>query len=321
MAGLVSAGIPVHPFFLRAIGTTRPQVIVHSKFWLVDAKSTGAGSRSKIVFAGSSNWRGDQQRSDDLLLRILNDSVYTAYSDYWERIKGRASSDLPRPATDAVRPTSAMRATPRANAAGWNKSDVTLRVAASDGHLQTASGLKRLHVEMSGAQTGAWDFLGENAGYNAKELVVSTEGETTVTFFSEDNKGNVEAAKSYVVRIDKSAPTFAGLPHTCLLWPPNNQLVHVADASGMDAGSGLLDFSVAARSDTVDDEGDIVISGGSVDLRAEKDDRGGDRVYSVRAAATDLAGNTGTAVGTCTVPNSRDDHAIGAEQAASTTSP
>jgi hypothetical protein len=306
MAGLVSAGIPVHPFFLRADGT-RPQVIVHDKFWLVDAKSRLTGSRSRVTFAGSSNWRGDQQRSDDLLLRIVDDGVYSAYSDYWELIRRRASSDLPRPATDAVKPASALRATPAANAAGWNNSDVTLRVAGSDGHLMTASGLKRLHVELSGAQTGSWDFLGETAGYNVQELVVSAEGETTVTFFSEDTRGNVGVARSHVVRIDKTAPTFGGLPQACELWPPNNELVHVADVFGTDARSGLAALSVAAWSDAEDDEGDIVINGGSVDLRAEKDARGDARTYSVRATATDLAGNTGTALTTCDVPHSQGD--------------
>ena len=49
----------------------------------------------------------------------------------------------------------------------------------------------------------------------------------------------------------------------------------------------------------------IAISGSSVNLRAEKDDRGGDRTYSVLATATDIAGDTDTAVGTCTVPNCR----------------
>ena len=306
MAGLVSAGIPVHPFFLRAEGT-RPQVIVHDKFWLVDAKSTLTGSRTKVTFAGSSNWRGDQQRSDDLLLRIVDDGVYSAYSDYWERIRARALSVLPRPATDAVRPASALRATPPANAAGWNNSDVTLRVAGSDGHLAAASGLRRLHVEMSGAQTGSWDFAGETAGYNLRDFVVSAEGETTVTFFSEDNKGNIEAAKSHVVRIDKSAPMFHGVPQACELWPPNNQLVHAAHVSGEDGRSGLAAFSLAAWSDADDDEGDIVIDGGSVDLRAEKGARGEARSYSVRATAIDLAGNTSTALGACVVPHSLGD--------------
>lgn len=304
MAGLVAAGIPVHGFFLRAVGT-RPQVIVHDKFWLVDAKSTLTGSRSKVTYAGSSNWRADQQRSDDLLLRIVDEGVYAAYSEYWELLRTRAASDLPRPVADAVSPTSSLRATPAGNPAGWSNSDVTLRVAGSDGHLTTASGLARLHVEMSGAQTGSWDFVGETSGYNVQELVVSAEGETTVTHLSEDNAGNVETAKSFVVRIDKSEPTFGGLPHKCRLWPPNKKLVHVADVFAADALSGLVDFTVAAWSDAPDDEGDIVINGGSVHLRAEQNRRGRVRRYTIRATATDRAGNSGTALATCKVSKPR----------------
>ena len=108
MTGLLLAGIPVHPFFLRAVAP-RPQVIVHDKFWLVDARSAVTGRRVKLTYAGSSNWRGDQQRSDDLLLRIDDDDVYADYLAYWEKIRSRAASDLPRPATDAVAPG---RATP-----------------------------------------------------------------------------------------------------------------------------------------------------------------------------------------------------------------
>ena len=78
MTGLLLAGIPVHPFFLRA-AAPRPQVIVHDKFWLVDARSAASGERVKLTYAGSSNWRGDQQRSDDLLLRIADDGVYADY--------------------------------------------------------------------------------------------------------------------------------------------------------------------------------------------------------------------------------------------------
>jgi hypothetical protein len=304
MAGLVSAGVPVHPFFMRAIGG-RAQVIVHDKFWLVDAKSTVTGARSRIVYAGSSNWRGDQQRSDDLLLRIVDDGVYSAYSDYWSKIRERAVSDLPRPATDTVKPVSALVSSPTANVAGWHDSDVTVRVAASDGHLQTASGLQRLHVKMSGAQTGSWDFPGEIDGYNVQELVVSAEGTTTITYFSEDNKGNTEPERSELVRIDKTAPVLAGLPRDCELWPPNQKLVHVADVSASDAGSGVADLTLSGWSDDIDDDGDIIVDGGSVDLRAEHAARGGRRTYTIRATATDYAGNVRSGSGTCEVPQSQ----------------
>jgi hypothetical protein len=302
LAGLVSAGIPVHPFFIRA-ASPRPQVIVHSKFWLVDAKSTLTGTRRRITYAGSSNWRLDEQRSDDMLLRIVGKGVYGAYSAYWELIRSRAASIQNRPATDAVAPRSALTATPSPNAAGWNRSDVTLRVAASDGHNVGAVGLKRLHVEMTGAQTGSWDLLGEADGYRVEELPITAEGDTTVTWFSEDVKGNVETPRSTLVRIDKTAPAISGVPEICELWPPNHELVHVADISAADALSGPPRLVVSA----VDggDAGDVVINDGSVDLRAEKDPHGRARIYRLRAAAVDAAGNDATASWTCTVAHPR----------------
>ena len=304
LAGLVAAGIRVHPFFQRAVGS-RQQVIVHSKFWLVDAKSTLTGARTKITYAGSSNWRADQQYSDDLLLRIVDDGVHAAYSSYWELIRGRAVSDQNRPANDAVAPASALGASPEPNAAGWNRSAVTLRVAGSDGHNVDASGLKRLHVETTGAQAGAWDFAGETSGYNVRELAVTAEGETTVTFFSEDAKGNLEPARTHVVRLDGTAPTIAGLPRRCRLWPPNKRMVHVADVSAADADSGVAGLSLSASSNATRDHGDIVIQDGAVYLRAEKADRGGPRRYVIAATAVDVAGNAQTATATCKVERPR----------------
>ena len=159
LAGLVSAGIRVRPFFLRA-RPGLPQVIVHSKFWLVDARSTRTGARTRLAYAGSSNWRPDQQRSDDLLLRIADDGVYAAYDAYWERIRDRAQSDQNRPATERTPPALALTAVPAPDEAGWNRTDVTLRIAASDGHNVQNAGLRRLHVEMHGAQEGHLGPLG-----------------------------------------------------------------------------------------------------------------------------------------------------------------
>ena len=145
MTGLLLAGIPVHPFYLRAVAP-RPQVIVHDKFWLVDARSVVTGKRVRLTYAGSSNWRGDQQRSDDLLLRIADDGVHAAYLAYWEKIRGRAASDLPRPGMDAIAPVSGHAVAPAAGEGGWHRTDVRVHVAASDGHLQTAGGLAWLRV-------------------------------------------------------------------------------------------------------------------------------------------------------------------------------
>jgi phosphatidylserine/phosphatidylglycerophosphate/cardiolipin synthase-like enzyme len=299
LAPLIAARIPVHPFFLRA-AAPRPQVLVHSKFWLVDAKSTLTGKRTKLVYAGSSNWRADQQYSDDMLLRIRDDGVHAGYSDYWELIKRRAASDLNRPATDTLAPVSAHSIAPEPNAAGWSNRDVTVRVAGSDGHHPLASGLTRLHVAFAGAQTGAWDFAGETAaGYNVQELPATAEGETDVTYFSVDAKGNAEAARSAVVRVDKTAPAIGGLPERCRLWPPNKRLVRVAEVTATDAVSGVESLNVTASSDAHSDAGDVVVDGGSVWLRAEK--RGRRRVYRIVATAADVAGNSSTATATCVV--------------------
>ena len=48
---------------------------------------------------------------------------------------------------------------------------------------------------------------------------------------------------------------------------------------------------------------DVVISGGNVQLRAERAGNGKGRVYTIKAQSTDLAGNTTTKVTTCNVPH------------------
>jgi hypothetical protein len=307
MTGLVLAGIPVHPFFLRA-AAPRPQVIVHDKFWLVDARSAASGERLKLTYAGSSNWRGDQQRSDDLLLRIADDGVHADYLAYWEKIRSRAASDLPRPGSDAVAPVSGHAVAPAAGAAGWHRTDVGIRVVASDGHLQTAGGLAWLRVAMSGAQTGAWEVTGERDGYSEQRVEVTAEGRTTVTYQAQDTFGNPGVRHTVDIDVDKTAPVIRGLPERCTLWPPDGRLVRVAGVSASDAGSGLADLSVAATSNARSDAGDIVIAGGIVHLRAEKRRRGRARVYAIRATASDVAGNVATAEAACVVPHSRGRH-------------
>jgi hypothetical protein len=336
IAGLVSAGIPVYPFYQRAAATaTGQRIIVHDKFWLVDAKSKLTGRRTKIAYVGSSNWRTDEQYSDDMLLRIVDDGVYDAYTNYWELIKSRRISDQDRPANDAVVPTSALTATPGPNTAGWNRSDVNVRLAASDGHAPpgNASGLERFHIESSGAQLSSEDILGEDDGYRVRELTVSAEGTTTISHFAEDRMGNRESPHSYVVSIDKTPPVITGLPDHCRLWPPNHKFREVADVSATDPVadvglnvSGIAELVVTASSnDPAADDGDIRITyrpvapaptawpvdalsspgrAATVALRAAKARAGSARVYEIQARATDRAGNSTTASATCIVPHS-----------------
>jgi len=70
-----------------------------------------------------------------------------------------------------------------------------------------------------------------------------------------------------------------------------------------------LSLSVTATSSEPDSgtgggdvPGDIVINGGTVQLRAERSPSGKGRLYTITATAKDNAGNTTTATGTCSVP-------------------
>jgi hypothetical protein len=307
LAGLVSERIPVHPLVLHET-PERHEVIIHDKFWLVDAVRASTGARAKITYAGSSNWRADEQRSDDLLLRMLDPGVYERYSGYFELIRSRAESDPPTRTAETVPPAAAIGVSPPPVAGGFNDGDVTVRVVGSDGVVRTgSSGLRRLHVEMTGAQTGQWEFTGETDGYHVEDLEVRAEGTTTVTAWAEDEAGNVGASVSRTVHVDKSEPSVVGMPQACTLWPPDNRLTHVATIAFSDSFSGIAPGTgtVVAWSDDVSDSGDIVIEGGTVLLRAEKAAYGRARTYTIVARAQDLAGHAVAATATCLVPHSQ----------------
>jgi hypothetical protein len=89
---------------------------------------------------------------------------------------------------------------PAPNAAGWNKSDVTVNLAATDN--QGGSGVKDIHFSLTGAQAGGGLVSGGVAS-----VLIAAEGTTTLTYFARDNAGNAEAPKTLTVRIDKTPPT------------------------------------------------------------------------------------------------------------------
>jgi len=207
------------------------------------------------------------------------------------------------PPPDRTAPVTTATSAPLPNSQGWNNSNVTVTLNAADN--PGGSGVESIRYQLSGAQSSSMVSSG-----NPTQVPLTAEGTTGVAYYAVDNAGNTEPTKSLTVKIDKTVPTITGMPApNCTLSPAKHQLVTAATVSPTDALSGIAAFTVTATSDEPDSgtgggdvPGDIVINGGTVQLRAERSPRGNGRIYTITATATDVAGNTATTTGTCKVP-------------------
>jgi hypothetical protein len=136
----------------------------------------------------------------------------------------------PPPATT---PTTTAALSVPANAAGWHKANVTITFNAT----AAAGGapVKQITYSAMGAQAVAAKVT---PGATAN-LTITAQGETTVTYFAEDQAGTKEAARTLVVKLDKtratcvmgaSGTTADGRPYT--------------DMTIRDTGSGLASLTM-----------------------------------------------------------------------------
>jgi len=188
---------------------------------------------------------------------------------------------------DKTPPTVTAALSPLPNVNGWNSTNVTVQFTATD----ALSGVASV----------------------SSPVTLTTEGrDQAVTGNATDRAGNT-AFLTVHVNIDKTPPVISGMPAPgCTLWPPNHKLVRVANISATGALSGVVPetFQVTGTSnEAVNATGsgqtapDIVISGGSVQLRAERSGSGTGRVYTIQATAANLAGNVAKTSGVCVVPH------------------
>lgn len=84
----------------------------------------------------------------------------------------------------------------------WHNAPVTVTLTCDDGPATTGSGCKTTYYTTDGADP-------TTASTQGTSVVVATEGETTVKYFSVDNAGNVEAVKTAanLVKVDLTLPT------------------------------------------------------------------------------------------------------------------
>ena len=104
-------------------------------------------------------------------------------------------------ARDAIPPTTSATASPQPNAAGWNNTAVTVALAATDN--AGGSGVKSISYTVNNGSTSSGGTLTGASG----SFAVSAEGLDTVTYGATDNAGNVEAARTLALRIDRTPPT------------------------------------------------------------------------------------------------------------------
>ena len=169
---------------------------------------------------------------------------------------------------DTTPPTTVAQASPGPNANGWNNTDVTVTLTATDN--PGGSGVKEIRYTLSGAQTGGGVVAG-----NSASVSISTEGATTLTFFARDNAENQEAARTLTIRIDKTPPALA-----CTASPGPN-------ANGWNNTDVTVSFTA---SDALSGVG---TPPGPVTVKSEGANQ------AITRTATDKAGNSGSA--TCRV--------------------
>jgi hypothetical protein len=217
------------------------------------------------------------------------------------------------PPADATPPATAPTATPAANAAGWNNTEVTVILGALDN--DGGSGVKEITYRVAGAQTIAQT----TAVGQQTSVVIDAEGETYLTFFATDNAGNIEPAQTLTIRVDRSAPTLNCTVSPNRLWPPDHSLVTVrAHVAMTDALSGSAGFSLVSTTSSEPDNGlgdgdttnDIqAFTIGTPDtagsLRAERSGRGLGRTYSLTYEGLDTAGNAARCAPVVTVPRAK----------------
>ena len=104
--------------------------------------------------------------------------------------------------TDVIAPVTEASVSPDANANGWHIDNVRVDLAASDAG---GSGVKEIERSATGATTVAATVTPGDVA----EQIITAEGTTTLTFLARDLAGNVEAAQSLAVRIDRTPPLLA----------------------------------------------------------------------------------------------------------------
>ena len=147
------------------------------------------------------------------------------------------------PIVDTTPPITTAALSSQPNAAGWLGAPVIVAFTSTDNE-SGGTGVKEIHVTLSGAQTGSTITSGSSTS-----VAISTQGITTVTFFAIDNAGNSEAPNTLIVRIDLTPPSISA--------PPN---ITVGTGPGATSCSAVVSSAILGSATATDDSGIVTIN-------------------------------------------------------------
>ena len=186
-------------------------------------------------------------------------------------------------------------ASPPANSAGWNNTDVTVTFTATD--------------DLSGVD-----------GEDSWSIVFTDEGTAhSASHGFTDRAGNSASATVEGINIDKTPPSVACLAEPSQLWPPNRRMIPVTVATTFTDGlSGPATLTIttsesnepdsgAVPGDPTDDIQGFELGSSSTEgaLRAQRTGAGGNRVYTLGYTGLDVADNSATCSTAVIVPHDK----------------
>jgi Bacterial Ig-like domain len=244
--------------------------------WYKDSATVSFAANNDPPLADGSDGSGVKSVSDPVSLNTSGVLDYSGTATDNSGNESDATSGSIK--VDAKAPTSSASAKDSANndynSGDWTNKDVTVTLSASD---DQGSGVKHIAYSVNGNA--------DTAAGSSKQITVSAEGTTTITFHAVDNVGKEEAQEhTFTVKLDKSAPTITDLRATT---SPNGAGWYNKDVTNRfkasDSGSGL---STACQTS-------FPLSAGE-NIQSKTTSGEGSAVKVTSDSCTDVAGNTAT---------------------------
>jgi hypothetical protein len=176
---------------------------------------------------------------------------------------------------DVSKPVTVATVTPAPGVSGWNTSNVTVTLNASDAG---GSGIESITYTLSGAQQGS-----ASTG-NPAVIPITQEGITIVSYFATDKAGNIESAKMVTIKIDRASPvTTASTTPAAGAAGWNKTNVNVTLQATDNGGSGVQNISYAL---TGAQQSSPVLAGNPAEFTVSSEG-----ITTVVYGASDTAGN------------------------------